>query len=73
MMKYARHLFFKHTRALPMIIGIDLGTTHSLAAVWKEGRRHLVVNALGAYLTPSCVSIDEDGSVLVGQAARDRL
>ncbi|MDP9994494.1 molecular chaperone HscC [Variovorax boronicumulans] len=56
-----------------MIIGIDLGTTHSLAAVWKDGRSHLVVNALGAYLTPSCVSIDEDGSVLVGQAARDRL
>ncbi|WP_219220741.1 molecular chaperone HscC [Variovorax boronicumulans] len=56
-----------------MIIGIDLGTTHSLAAVWKDGRPHLVVNALGAYLTPSCVSIDEDGSVLVGQAARDRL
>ena len=56
-----------------MIIGIDLGTTHSLAAVWKDGRPHLVVNALGAYLTPSCVSIDADGSVLVGQAARDRL
>ncbi|CAN5673499.1 molecular chaperone HscC [soil metagenome] len=55
------------------IIGIDLGTTHSLAAVWKDGRPHLVVNALGAYLTPSCVSIDDDGSVLVGQAARDRL
>ena len=56
-----------------MIIGIDLGTTHSLAAVWKDGRPQLVVNALGTYLTPSCVSIDEDGSVLVGQAARDRL
>jgi len=55
------------------IIGIDLGTTHSLAAIWKDGRPHLVVNALGAYLTPSCVSLDADGSVLVGQAARDRL
>jgi molecular chaperone HscC len=56
-----------------MIIGIDLGTTNSLAAIWKDGRPQLVLNALGAYLTPSCVSIDEDGSVLVGQAARDRL
>jgi molecular chaperone HscC len=56
-----------------MIIGIDLGTTNSLAAVWKDGAPHLVPNALGVYLTPSCVSIDEDGSVLVGQAARDRL
>ena len=56
-----------------MIIGIDLGTTNSLAAIWKDGRPHLVLNALGAYLTPSVISIDEDGSVLVGQAARDRL
>lgn len=56
-----------------MIIGIDLGTTNSLAAIWKDGRPHLVLNALGLYLTPSVISIDEDGSVLVGQAARDRL
>ena len=56
-----------------MIIGIDLGTTNSLAAIWKDGVPQLVPNALGTYLTPSCVSIDEDGSVLIGQAARDRL
>jgi molecular chaperone HscC len=56
-----------------MIIGIDLGTTNSLAAIWKDGVPQLVPNALGVYLTPSCVSIDEDGSVLIGQAARDRL
>ncbi|MEX1829458.1 Hsp70 family protein [Luteibacter sp. CQ10] len=56
-----------------MIIGIDLGTTHSLAAVWKDGGPRLVPNALGSVLTPSCVGIDEDGSVLVGEAARERL
>lgn len=56
-----------------MIIGIDLGTTNSLVAIWKDGAPRLVANALGTPLTPSCVSIDEDGSVLVGQAARDRL
>lgn len=56
-----------------MIIGIDLGTTHSLAAVWKDGAPRLVPNALGNVLTPSCVGIDEDGSVLVGEAARERL
>lgn len=56
-----------------MIIGIDLGTTNSLVALWKDGTAQLVPNALGTYLTPSCVSLDEDGSVLVGQAARERL
>jgi molecular chaperone HscC len=56
-----------------MIIGIDLGTTNSLAAVWRDGKSELIPNGLGGYLTPSCVSLDDDGSVLVGEAARERL
>ncbi len=55
------------------IIGIDLGTTNSLAAVWRNGRSELIPNAAGEFLTPSAVSVDEDGSILVGRAARDRL
>jgi len=55
------------------IIGIDLGTTNSLAAVWRNGRSELIPNASGEHLTPSAVSIDDDGTVLVGRAARDRL
>jgi molecular chaperone HscC len=56
-----------------MIVGIDLGTTNSLIAVWEDGKPRLLPNSLGELLTPSCVSIDEDGTVLVGQAARERL
>jgi molecular chaperone HscC len=56
-----------------MIIGIDLGTTNSLVSVWQDGRAVLIPNRLGSNLTPSCVSIDEDGSILVGQAAKERL
>ena len=56
-----------------MIIGIDLGTTNSLVAAWRDGRAQIIPNALGEYLTPSCVGIDEDGTVLVGTAARSRL
>lgn len=56
-----------------MIIGIDLGTTNSLVAVWRDGTSQLVPNGLGEFLTPSCVSLDADGSVLVGRAARERL
>ncbi|HET7866776.1 MAG TPA: Hsp70 family protein, partial [Burkholderiaceae bacterium] len=56
-----------------MIVGIDLGTTNSLVAVWKDARAQLIPNALGEMLTPSCVSLDADGTVLVGRAARERL
>lgn len=55
------------------LLGIDLGTTNSLIAVWREGRAELIPNALGEVLTPSAVSLDEDGSILVGSAARARL
>jgi molecular chaperone HscC len=56
-----------------MIVGIDLGTTNSLVSVWKDGRAQLIANGLGEVLTPSCVGLDADGSVLVGAAARERL
>jgi molecular chaperone HscC len=56
-----------------MIIGIDLGTTNSLVACWRDGRAQIIPNALGEVLTPSCVGLDDDGSVLVGAAARARL
>lgn len=56
-----------------MFVGIDLGTTHSLVAVWQDGCARLVPNALGKVLTPSVVSVDSDGRLLVGEPARERL
>jgi molecular chaperone HscC len=56
-----------------MIVGIDLGTTNSLIAVWQDGAARLIPNSLGELLTPSCVSVDEDDTILVGRAARERL
>jgi molecular chaperone HscC len=55
-----------------VIIGIDLGTTYSLVAVMQAGRPVVLPNAIGESLTPSAVSVTEDGSVLVGAAARAR-
>ena len=55
------------------IIGIDLGTTHSLVAAWVNGETVLIPNALGDVMTPSAVSELPDGSWLVGLAARERL
>lgn len=56
-----------------LILGIDLGTSNSLVGYWRNGATHLVPNALGSNLTPSCVSLDDDGSILVGAPAADRL
>lgn len=56
-----------------MIIGIDLGTTNSAVAVWRDGKAELIPNSLGHVLTPSVVSLDEDGRLLVGLPARERL
>lgn len=55
-----------------MIVGIDLGTTHSLIGAYTAEGPTLFPNALGDLLTPSVVSVDGD-IVLVGQAARERL
>src|SRR6187200_2623200 len=55
------------------IIGIDLGTTNSLAAYFSEAGPVLVPNALGSLLTASAVAIGDDGALLFGQAAKDRL
>lgn len=53
------------------IVGIDLGTTNSLCAVFRDGRPTLLANAHGDFLTPSVVGIMEDGRILVGSAAAD--
>ena len=55
-----------------MIVGIDLGTTHSLVGAYRDDGPVLFPNALGELLTPSVVSLDGD-RILVGQAARERL
>ncbi|HEX8256398.1 MAG TPA: molecular chaperone HscC [Allosphingosinicella sp.] len=55
-----------------MIIGIDLGTTNSAAAIWRGGEAVLIPNRLGQVLTPSAVHLDEGGEVVVGMAARER-
>ncbi len=56
----------------PPIIGIDLGTTYSLVSVLQGGQPILLPNALGETLTPSAVSIDTDGTLLLGAPARAR-
>ena len=55
-----------------MILGIDLGTTNSLVAVYKDGDVTVIPNRLGSLLTPSVVSVDAEGTVYVGETALER-
>ena len=55
-----------------MIVGIDLGTTNSLVAAFTEEGPVIIPNRLGKHLTPSVVSVDENGNVYVGETAQER-
>lgn len=50
-------------------IGIDLGTTNSCVAITHDGRPHVIPNAKGDRITPSCVAF-VDNKILCGEAAR---
>ena len=57
------------------IVGIDLGTTNSLVAYTdpQTGQPKCITGPHGSTLCPSVVSLDPDGSVIVGEPARRRL
>ena len=40
------------------VIGIDLGTTNSLAVAYSDGQVRMIPNSFGEYLTPSVVYYD---------------
>jgi molecular chaperone DnaK len=52
-------------------IGIDLGTTNSVAAIWEAGEARVVENREGRRLTPSVVAVNaKTGERFVGELAR---
>lgn len=55
------------------VIGIDLGTTNSLAVAYRNGKVEIIPNQFGEYLTPSVVSINDQGELIVGKIAKERL
>lgn len=54
------------------IIGIDLGSSNSIGAVYKDGKIQLIPDASGEVLVPSIVSVSEQNELIVGKAARFR-
>ncbi|QOY90227.1 Fe-S protein assembly chaperone HscA [Paludibaculum fermentans] len=55
------------------IVGIDLGTTNSLVAFMDLTGPQVIPGADGSVLVPSIVSLADDGSFVVGDAARQLL
>ena len=56
---------------MPALIGIDLGTTNSLCAVFRDGKPTLIPNSVGHMLTPSVVGLLADSRIVVGAAAKE--
>ena len=55
-----------------MILGIDLGTSNSMAAVYKEGQPIIIESRTGRNVIPSFVSVDEKGNFFAGDVAKER-
>ncbi|MBF0413729.1 MAG: Hsp70 family protein [Desulfamplus sp.] len=54
------------------VIGIDLGTSNSLASYIKNGSPRIIPNERGERMTPSVVHFKENGDVIVGQMAKNQ-
>jgi molecular chaperone DnaK len=50
-------------------LGVDVGATHTAAAVWRDGRATPAVLRPRAFDIPSVLYLQENGAMLVGEAA----
>ncbi len=55
------------------VIGIDLGTSTTEAAVYRNGKTEMIPNPEGKIVTPSLVGIDDGGNWVVGEKAKAQL
>jgi len=63
-----------NVKAGEKILGIDLGTTNSAAAIYENGRATVIPSAEGPTMAgkmfPSVVAFTKDGQLLVGESAK---
>lgn len=52
------------------MIGIDLGTSTTEAAVYRNGNKEMIPNLAGSVITPSAVGIDDGGNWVTGERAK---
>ena len=55
-----------------LILGIDLGTTHSLVAVYQHGESRVLCDEKGSPLIPSVVSFPKGSLPIAGEVAKAR-
>ena len=53
-----------------LIIGIDLGTATTEAAVFRDGKADMILNFNEKIVTPSVVGLDESGNFVIGEKAK---
>jgi Fe-S protein assembly chaperone HscA len=58
---------------MPKIVGIDLGTTNSLVAIVEDGNPRVIPGPDGNMLVPSVIYFDENGTILVGNGAKEKM
>jgi molecular chaperone DnaK len=54
------------------ILGIDLGTTNSEVAIYRDGRPEVLGDERGRIILPSVVALSETGELFVGEEARNQ-
>ena len=54
------------------VLGVDLGTTYTAAATYRDGRTETVSLGTRSLMIPSVVFLKEDGEFLTGEAAERR-
>src|SRR5947199_1143186 len=57
---------------MPFSLGVDIGSTYTAAAVWRDGSVQSVPLGNRANAVPSVLFLREDGTLLVGEAASRR-
>src|SRR5690606_33558221 len=68
--RFLTHFVKGSNSGMAKIIGIDLGTTNSVAAVMEGGEPTVIPSAEGGRVFPSVVAVDKNGQRIVGQVAK---